>query len=212
MSKESLTELYKDVYTLRDFNMAVDGLQRFDKANKYGIFDDQDFLDALAELKSQVPAYKPKDQDNDPVEAIKNMPAKTAAPAPTAQPKSEPASITPIAMKRALREYITVNYGGAFELPALTPADVIKWYELSLIDEELPFADYEAAAEVQTPIVEKEVVAEKVEVKEEAPAVENPKATPPTTKTTPPVVNNTDVDPELAAQIEALRARRGNRG
>jgi hypothetical protein len=114
-------------------------------------------------------------------------------------------------MKRALREYITVNYGGAFELPALTPADLIKWYELTLIDEELPFADYGDPSITTAPIEEKEVVAEKVEVKEEAPAVEKPKATPPPDKITPPVVNNTDVDPELAAQIEALRARRGNR-
>ena len=42
--KKSLKELYVDCYRKRDFEMALDGLQRFDEKHKYGIFDNDEFL------------------------------------------------------------------------------------------------------------------------------------------------------------------------
>lgn len=49
--KESLEEVYgENSYTLRDFEMALDGLQRFDSENGYSIFENEDFLEEVKEM------------------------------------------------------------------------------------------------------------------------------------------------------------------
>jgi len=213
MEKESLADLYKNVYTMRDFNMAVDGLQRFDKANKYGIFDnDQDFLDDLAALKSKVPAWEAKDGEAKETPAQETAPAKTESKVP--QPKEEqpkgmvpntsfdkPAeaakdAVPPLAMKRALRAYIDENYAGK-SLPELDPQTLVAWYNLTLIDEELPFEALEGSTQGEAP--EPEKVAETPK-QEEKKVTETPKE---------PVVAATEIDPELQKQIDMLRSRRG---
>ena len=47
---------------------------------------------------------------------------------------------TPLAMKKVLRAYISENYEGE-TLPDLSPEDLVKWYQLALDVEELPFED-----------------------------------------------------------------------
>lgn len=221
MEKESLADLYKNVYTMRDFNMAVDGLQRFDKANKYGIFDnDQDFLDDLAALKSKVPAWEAKDGEANATPAPETAPA--ARPTPKVETKVEqpkgmapntsfdkPAgtsadAVPPLAMKRALRAYIAENYPEK-SLPELDAQTLVNWYNLTLIDEELPFESLEGGSQDEAPDTapEPEKVAEtpKQEVKN---VVETPKSTVETV-TAP----TTGIDPELQKQIDMLRNRRG---
>lgn len=51
-----------------------------------------------------------------------------------------PKKITPLKMKKALKEYIAENYEDK-ELPKLSKDDLVAWYELSLQEEELPFED-----------------------------------------------------------------------
>lgn len=218
MEKESLADLYKNVYTMRDFNMAVDGLQRFDKANKYGIFDnDQDFLDDLAALKSKVPAWEAKDGEAKETPAPETAPTKTAS---TVAPKVEEAkgmvpntsfdkpaetskdAVPPLAMKRALRAYIAENYPEK-SLPELDPQTLVAWYNLTLIDEELPFESVEGVANNEEPAPEKVVETPKQEVKN---VVETPASTPETAAVNTPA---TDIDPELQKQIDMLRSRRG---
>jgi len=45
-----------------------------------------------------------------------------------------------LAMKKVLRPYIAENYPGQ-ELPELSPVDMLKWYNLAIAEEELPFED-----------------------------------------------------------------------
>lgn len=52
----------------------------------------------------------------------------------------EKAKVTPLAMKKVLRAYISENYEGE-TLPDLNPEDLVKWYQLALEVEELPFDD-----------------------------------------------------------------------
>lgn len=54
--------------------------------------------------------------------------------------KDEKPKVTPLTMKRALKAYIAENYEGK-ELPKLSREDLGKWYELCLIEEELPFKE-----------------------------------------------------------------------
>jgi len=58
-----LKEKYRNVYTTRDFDLALDGLQRFDAEHEYGIFENEEFLDEVEELYAKVPEYKPKDKE-----------------------------------------------------------------------------------------------------------------------------------------------------
>jgi hypothetical protein len=50
------------------------------------------------------------------------------------------ASISPLKMKKALKEYIAENYEGE-TLPKLSKEDLKVWYDLALAEEELPFSD-----------------------------------------------------------------------
>ena len=50
----------------------------------------------------------------------------------------EQKKVTPLKMKKALKEYIAENYEGE-ELPKLSKEDLVVWYNLSLEDEELPW-------------------------------------------------------------------------
>ena len=47
--------MYKNVYTMRDFNLALDGLKRFDTLNNYRIFDNDEFVEELNLIAETVP-------------------------------------------------------------------------------------------------------------------------------------------------------------
>ena len=67
--KESLKELYVDVYTKRDFELALNGLQLFDQKYKYGIFENDEFVKEIKEIEAVVPEPK-KDDTSDIEEAF----------------------------------------------------------------------------------------------------------------------------------------------
>lgn len=52
--KDSLNDIYVESYTKKDFDMAIDGLARFDAKNGFGIFENSEFLDELEELSKLV--------------------------------------------------------------------------------------------------------------------------------------------------------------
>jgi len=203
MSKESLYELYKEVYTDRDFNMAIDGLKRFDLRYKYGIFENEEFIEKLAQLKNQVPKYVPKkygvSSDNKKGNVQEKVETKVEdssglkkefdkIPVNSNEGSALPAPIP--TMKRQLTEYIKENYGDDYQLPELTREKLIEWYGLAKNGEELPFD------------IQEEITIERVEsdVKKEEPKVEPKQESPvnPVSK---------DIDPDLKAQIEKLRQR-----
>ena len=73
-----------------------------------------------------------KETVNKPADAVDDTETKVT-------PKEVP-TVTPLKMKRHLKTYIAENYEGK-ELPTLKKAELTQWYELSLADEDLPFAD-----------------------------------------------------------------------
>ena len=161
----TLEEIYKDVYSQKDFNMALDGLKRFDEENGYDIFADDGFLTEIEEMAALIPEDGDKEDEEDeaPKKAkstskskeVKKEPEdededeekpaprkKASASAPAKEKAAKVASYPPLSkMKKFLEDYIGEEYPEA-ELPDdLTIAEVRSWYDLAQAGEALPFPE-----------------------------------------------------------------------
>lgn len=176
----TLEEIYKDVYSQKDFNMALDGLKRFDEENGYDIFADDGFLTEIEEMAALIPEDGGKDDEDDEApkkaksiskpnkvkkepepddateadeEEEKPAPRKrTPASAPAKEKAAKVASYPPLSkMKKFLEDYIGEEYPEA-ELPDdLTIAEVRSWYDLAQAGEALPFPeDFDDEAPTET--------------------------------------------------------------
>lgn len=77
MTLKPLSEvIYK--YGMRDFERALEGLQNFDEDNEIGLFDDDDWLEHLEEIKAQ---YDADEEEEKPKKSAKKV-VKKDAPAP----------------------------------------------------------------------------------------------------------------------------------
>ena len=187
----TLEEIYKDVYSQKDFNMALDGLKRFDEENGYDIFADDGFLTEIEEMAALIPEEGSKDDEgedeapkktkstskskkaeepeNEDEEEEKPAPRKNPASAPAKEKAAKVASYPPLSkMKKFLEDYIGEEYPEA-ELPDdLTIAEVRSWYDLAQAGEALPFPEEdETSTETASEPENKE------EPKEESPIDEN---------------------------------------
>ena len=77
MTLKPLSEvIYK--YGMRDFERALEGLQNFDEDNEIGLFDDDDWLEHLEEIKAQ---YDADEEEEKPKKSAKKVVNKdTSAP------------------------------------------------------------------------------------------------------------------------------------
>lgn len=185
----TLEEIYKDVYSQKDFNMALDGLKRFDEENGYDIFADDGFLTEIEEMAAMIPDEDSKNDEEEEDEAPKKTkstskskkveepetdeekpdPVKNLANSPAKEKAAKVASYPPLSkMKKFLEEYIGEEYPEA-ELPDdLTIAEVRSWYDLAQAGEALPFPEEdETSTETASEPENKE------EPKEESPIDEN---------------------------------------
>lgn len=185
----TLEEIYKDVYSQKDFNMALDGLKRFDEENGYDIFADDGFLTEIEEMAAMIPDEDSKNDEGEEDEAPKKTkstskskkveepetdeekpdPVKNLASSPAKEKAAKVASYPPLSkMKKFLEEYIGEEYPEA-ELPDdLTIAEVRSWYDLAQAGEALPFPEEdETSTETASEPENKE------EPKEESPIDEN---------------------------------------
>lgn len=217
----TLEEIYKDVYSQKDFNMALDGLKRFDEENGYDIFADDGFLTEIEEMAALIPEDGGKDDEDDeapkkakstskPKEVKKEpedededeeKPAprrKAPVSAPAKEKAAKVASYPPLSkMKKFLEDYIAEEYPEA-ELPDdLTIAEVRSWYDLAQAGEALPFPedfDDEAPTETASDPEPDDEPENEEESKEESPVDEDA----------------TDKDEELSkakARLQALKAK-----
>lgn len=170
----TLEEVYKDVYSAKDFNMALDGLRRFDEENGYDIFADDAFLSEIEEMAALIP------DEDEKKEAVKKPAKKTAKEAveeesddeeeevkkpvvkknPASKKAAEIAKYPPLSkMKKILEEYIAEEYP-EMELPEdLSVAEIRSWYDLAQAGEALPFPeDEEETADEEEVSVEDEEV------------------------------------------------------
>lgn len=146
----SLEEIYKDSYRTKDFEMALDGLKRFDEENNYDIFSDDEFLNEIEEMAAMLPddsqseedKKTPFDEDED--EEEKPAPKKQVVKAPASEKAAKVASYPPLSkMKAFLSQYIDEGYPG-MEIPSdLTITELREWYDLAQKGEALPFPEGE---------------------------------------------------------------------
>lgn len=136
MNQPSLKELYVDSYTTRDLNLALEGLKNLESQHpEYDILSDPDFEELVKKLYEVVP--EPKEVAEDAVEQ--------------AFKREESNEITPLKMKKFLREYIAENYSeDGYTLPNLSKDDLSRWYKLAMEGEELPFDELEGENEGET--------------------------------------------------------------
>lgn len=146
----SLEEIYKDSYRTKDFEMALDGLKRFDEENNYDIFSDDEFLNEIEEMAAMLPddsqseedKKTPFDEDED--EEEKPAPKKQVVKAPASEKAAKVASYPPLSrMKAFLSQYIDEECPG-MEIPSdLTITELREWYDLAQKGEALPFPEDE---------------------------------------------------------------------
>lgn len=166
--QESLTELYTDCYTTRDFELAMNGLQIFDKQYKYNIFENDEFQQLAKELKSKLREPDKKEESENKVgksgtDDIDKVFEKEDSKDITEWPKFK--------CKKFLKNYVVANYDGEDQEPYLQEIekldmkDLHAWCELASKEEELPYLVPEESDEDI-------VVPEDVEVVEEESTVE----------------------------------------
>lgn len=80
---KTLQELYLNVYGLKDFELALEGLRFFDTENEIDFFEDEDWLEIVEKVKSQ---YEDSDEDEDEDEDEK--PAKKSSKKPEPKKKA----------------------------------------------------------------------------------------------------------------------------
>lgn len=152
----SLEEIYKDSYRAKDFEMALDGLKRFDEENNYDIFSDDEFLNEIEEMAAMLPddsqseedKKTPFDEDEDEEEkpkkkTVTKKPAKKEADKKKTVAKKQVAKAPVAEMKAFLSQYIDEEYPG-MEIPSdLTITELREWYDLAQKGEALLFPEGE---------------------------------------------------------------------
>ena len=135
-SLTTLEELYVDSYSRRDWDLALDGLQRFDKENNYNIFADEKFLDELEELEKFVPEEKQSSKEE------KSQKKETKKSEDSTENNSSSQSKLPSVskMKRFLKVYVEEEYEGR-ELPELSEKELQEWYLLAIDEKPLPMPE-----------------------------------------------------------------------
>lgn len=86
---DSLRKLYHLSYTRRDFNLALQGLEFFDKKNSFGLINDPDFIRIADEIAADWP--EPTTLTTDVATGNVPAPQPAQAPAPAPLPTAEPA-------------------------------------------------------------------------------------------------------------------------
>lgn len=195
----SLEEIYKDSYRAKDFEMALDGLKRFDEENNYDIFSDDEFLNEIEEMAAMLPDDSQPEEDKktpfneDEDEEEKPAPKKQVVKAPASEKAAKVASYPPLSkMKAFLSQYIDEEYPGV-EIPSdLTTTELREWYDLAQKGEALPFPEDE----------EEDTEPEKEDGEDEHPAGEEEES--------PIDEEQTDNDEKLLEakkRLQALKAR-----
>ena len=130
----SLRKLYVNCYTTRDLELALDGLKNLEKEHpEYNILHTPEFEELVEKLYSVVPNPTQEDEEGEQKEDAFDQ----------AMKKENSSEVTPIKMKRFLREYIAENYGEDYALPNLSKEELKQWYALAQDGEELPFGENE---------------------------------------------------------------------
>lgn len=185
--QKTLKEIYVDAYKKGDFDLAVNGLQKFDENNGFGIFEDEDFIAKLEEIGSQIPEKQdPATADIDKI--FKDKPGaviKRESKELESDDSVDFSSWSIPKLKKYITPYILENYGEDYALPKLDKAGYIEWAILVQNEDELPFSEEESDGELPPGDIGGEEEAEEAEE------------------------NTSEIPNDIKAKIEALRKKAG---
>jgi len=179
--KESLKKLYGDparemnAYWMKDFDFAIDGLERFDQENGFDIFENEEFQAELLEIKKLVQP-NPKKGDGETEEAAKEEPkvevkkpvtkkvtpkVETTTPAELADDGADAVDTSKWSKMKCrafLNDYIEENYEviPTF-LDSFSLSDLRMWAAAGSMGDDLPVSDYTEGSSDETtdePVVE----------------------------------------------------------
>lgn len=152
LKQEPLSKLYGfDIYSKKDWDLAIDGLQRFDEENKYGIFENDDFIKELDELEKLVPVKVETNEDVKQIFKDKPESKKEVVLPPSEMSTEEDMSVPEI--KFALKKFIKKEFGE--EYVNQIPADEKKlrlWWSMYNDGDDLPIKldDVKPDADIKT--------------------------------------------------------------
>lgn len=182
MKKKSLNKLYVNCYKRRDWDLAIEGLQRIDDNNGFRIFDNEDFMSELEDLEKEVPTEEVEEgtegdsteETTDKVDAKvvekptkkevskKEVVKKEAEDVDVVKEVTTPKLTLP-KMLKALKSYVTEVYGEEYlsQLPK-GKVNITLWYDKMSNDDDLPIVFGDDNDEVIESPVEEEKVTEKI--------------------------------------------------
>lgn len=153
--KEPLEKIYKNVYSMRDFDLAINGLRIFDQTHGFNLFENDEFISELEKIQATVPEKEESEAEKmkegkDIEETFNNHAAKQTASTPvstyTASTTNNHADWNKIKCRKKIEAYILENYSGEEFYPEGLPLEVAqKWCDLIDKEEELPFEEYRAS-------------------------------------------------------------------
>lgn len=125
--QQSLKERFVDNYSMREFDLAIDGLKRFDSKNEFNIFENEEFLNELEEIQKLVP--QPKSSNKDVEDAF--------------DLEKEVKKYTKVKLKKFLKNYVSVNYEDQEDeyneaINELDKDELLEWALLAVKKEDLP--------------------------------------------------------------------------
>lgn len=140
----SLKSLYVDSYRKKDFDYALEGLKRFDEKNAYKIFSQEDFLDMIEALSTEVEKKAPKEEEpkKESPKATEQPKPAAAAPAPKkALPKkpAAPAGPTPEEKLAVVNKEFVDQYGSDYEPLELEGEELEEAYALAVAHKDLGY-------------------------------------------------------------------------
>jgi hypothetical protein len=91
LEKDSLFKMFRNVFKRSDFEKQVEGLQRVDQENEFGIFETEEFLSVMEEISDMIPEDVEEDKEEKPKAEKKSVSKKkpTSKPEPTPEPEDD---------------------------------------------------------------------------------------------------------------------------
>lgn len=138
LNQEPLSKLIgTDVYSSRDWDLAIDGLRRFDNENGFCIFENEEFLEELQDIEKLVPEYKKDDKDVDAMFEKKEPSKSKGGDKKVVETDEEEVTLTD--MKVALKKVVRKQFGEAClnQVPT-KESEIRRWYDILMEGEDLP--------------------------------------------------------------------------
>lgn len=139
----SLNELYVNSYHMRDFQLELDGIKRFDDSNQYKIFGQEDYLDMIEKLQNMIEERDGVNKGQDDDLPFENPTPKAEKKAPKAAVRkaasAKPAGPTREEKLAVVNAEFVRQYGEGYEELDIDGEELEETYALALKKEDLGY-------------------------------------------------------------------------